>query len=137
VTQVGGYKPDVQTVRLAPQRWTALPGTNVTVWWDGEDHRRLARRVLACARLADRPELGVWPVAAVASDSIYRSRQAADRYADPVRCRSVHAEGFGVGDTSADLEPAGGGAMGFGLRRGPGYGRRPRPTGKAEISGWP
>lgn len=87
----------VQTIRLVPHRWTPLPGTGVVVRWDGEREITVARvggfwnlaplavpgRMLAWARLADRPELGVWPVAAIASGTVYSSRTRTDRYAGP------------------------------------------------------
>jgi hypothetical protein len=77
---------ETHTVRLLPHRWTPLPGTGVVVWWDGEREvtvRRLGEfwnlaplavpgRVLAWARLIGHPELGVWPVVAIASGAIYR-----------------------------------------------------------------
>ena len=89
--------PDVQTMRLVPGRWTPLPGTGVAVRWDGEQEITVARaggfwnlaplavpgRVLAWARLAERPELGVWPVVAIGSGAIYRSRSRAERYLGP------------------------------------------------------
>jgi hypothetical protein len=90
-------QPQVQLVRLVPHRWTALPGTGVLVRYDGEREVTVVRRgefwnlaplaapgrVLAWARLADRPELGAWPILAVASGALYRSRHSPDRCADP------------------------------------------------------
>lgn len=77
----------VRLVRLLPDRWTPLPGTNVLVRWDGEREVIVRRsgefwnlaplivpgHVLAWVRLADRPELGDWPVTAIASRSVYCS----------------------------------------------------------------
>jgi hypothetical protein len=82
---------ETQMVRLLPQQWTPLSGTNVLVWWDGDREVTVRRvgefwslaplavpgRVLAWVRLAGRPELGVWPVVAIASRAIYRSARRA------------------------------------------------------------
>jgi len=97
---VTGFEQDeanAQAVRLIPGRWTPLPGTGVVVRWDGEQEITVARaggfwnlaalvmpgRVLAWARLAERPELGVWPVVAIGSGAIYRSRSRTERYLGP------------------------------------------------------
>lgn len=78
----------MQTVGLLPGRWTPLPGTGLLVWWDGEQEVTVPReggfwnlarlavpgRVLAWARLADRPELGAWPIMPVVSRATYGSR---------------------------------------------------------------
>lgn len=34
---------ETQTVRLLPQQWTPLPGTNVVVRWDGDQAVTVAR----------------------------------------------------------------------------------------------
>jgi hypothetical protein len=87
----GGHQ--VQMVRLVPSRWTPLPGTGVVVRWDGEREVMVRRagefwnlaplalpgRVLAWVRLTGHPELGVWPVVAIASGVLYRSAQRAYR----------------------------------------------------------
>jgi hypothetical protein len=71
-----------------PHQWTPLPGTNVMVRWDGEQEVTVRRagefwnlaslavpgRVLAWVRVAERPELGAWPIGPVASRTTYRSR---------------------------------------------------------------
>lgn len=94
---------DIQMATLWPHRWTPLPGTRVVVRWDGEREVAVARtdgfwdlaplavrgRVLAWARLADRPELGVWPVVAIASRSTYRSGTHTDRYPPTVATASL------------------------------------------------
>lgn len=78
----------IRMMRLEPRRWTALPGTNVTVRWDGEhaivvqrcggiwNLASLARpgRVLAWARLISRPELGAWPIVSLSRRATYRTR---------------------------------------------------------------
>lgn len=83
----------MQTVRLAQHQWTALPGTTVVVWWDGEQAITVARqgefwslaplavpgRVLAWARLADRPELGAWPIVPLGRRAVYRSPRGRER----------------------------------------------------------
>jgi hypothetical protein len=87
----GGHQ--VQMVRLVPGRWTPLPGTGVAVRWDGDREITVRRagefwnlaplvvpgRVLAWVRLAGHPELGDWPVVAIASGSLYRSARRAYR----------------------------------------------------------
>jgi hypothetical protein len=97
VTGFAQDEPEVQTVRLVPGRWTPLPGTGVVVHWDGDQEITVARaggfwnlapltvpgRVLAWARLAGRPELGMWPVIAIGSGAIYRSRSRPERYPGP------------------------------------------------------
>lgn len=89
--------PDVQTVRLMPGRWMPLPGTAVVVRWDGEQEITVARvggfwdlaplalpgRVMAWARLAERPELGVWPVVVIGPGTIYHSQSRTDRFTGP------------------------------------------------------
>jgi hypothetical protein len=65
-----------------------VPGTNVAVWWQATHKVTVQRRgslwdlsplvrpgqVRAWAKLADRPQLGPWPITPLPSRTTYRSR---------------------------------------------------------------
>jgi hypothetical protein len=76
-------------VTLRPHRWTPIPGTRLHIRWDGDDEVRVHRaefwdlsplvrrgRVLAWARIADRPALGAWPIVPLTSRTTYRSSRS-------------------------------------------------------------
>lgn len=79
-------------VTLRPHHWTPIPGTKLMIRWDGDSevdvHRGQvwdlsplvrADRVLAWARIADRPSLGAWPIVPLTWRTTYRSAGVAHR----------------------------------------------------------
>lgn len=77
-----------EMIKLIPHRWTPIPDTNLVVRWDGEQEVIVWRcggfwnlaplvrlgRVLAWARLADRPDLGSWPIMPLTRRNTYGAR---------------------------------------------------------------
>lgn len=75
---------------LNPQEWVQLPGVATMLKWDGSypvtvyrrsdgfwdlTHLTMPGHVMLWACLADRPELGVWPIVPLTARVTYHSRQ--------------------------------------------------------------